>query len=135
MAIPLVSQTVTGAYASGGFCEIDAANMPGLYRLDVPNAIFTTGVKTAALEIINTTTNDRQLISYQFSQDQTLDFTQLVPTSNSPNTVGDALNAARAQGFGKWVLSGTALTIYAGDNTTMVKTFTIDSVTNPTSRT
>ena len=135
VAIPLVSQTVTGAYASGGFCEIDAANMPGLYRLDVPNAIFTTGVKTAALEIINTTTNDRQLISYQFSQDQTLDFTQLVPTSNSPNTVGDALNAARAQGFGKWVLSGTALTIYAGDNTTMVKTFTIDSVTNPTSRT
>jgi hypothetical protein len=135
VAIPLVSQTVTGAYASGGFCEIDAANMPGLYRLDVPNAIFNTGVKTAALEIINTTTNDRQLISYQFSQDQTLDFTQLVPTSNSPNTVGDALNAARAQGFGKWVLSGTALTIYAGDNTTMVKTFTIDSVTNPTSRT
>jgi len=135
VSVPLVSQTVTGAYASGGFCEIDATNMPGLYRLDVPNAIFTTGVKTAALEIINTTTNDRQLISYQFSQDQTLDFTQLVPTSNSPNTVGDALNAARAQGFGKWVLSGTALTIYAGDNTTMVKTFTIDSVTNPTSRT
>jgi hypothetical protein len=135
VAIPLVSQTVTGAYTSGGFCEVDATNMPGLYRIDVPNAIFNTGVKTAALEIINTTTNDRQVISYQFSQDQTLDFTQLVPTSNSPNTVGDALNAARAQGFGKWVLSGTALTIYAGDNTTMVKTFTIDSVTNPTSRT
>ena len=134
VAIPLVSQTVTGAYTSGGFCEVDATNMPGLYRIDVPNAIFNTGVKTAALEIINTTTNDRQVISYQFTQDQTLDFTQLVPTSNTVQTVGDALNAARAQGFGKWVLSGTALTIYGGDNTTIVKTFTIDSITSPTSR-
>lgn len=134
-SIPLVSQTVTGAFTAGGFCEIDSVNMPGLYRFDVPNAVFATGVKTASVEIINTTNNDRQILSYQFSQDQTLDFTQPVPTSNTVQTVGDALNAARAQGFGKWVLSGTALTIYAGDNSTIVKTFTIDSVTNPTSRT
>ena len=30
--------TVTTAYSSGGFIEIDATNMPGWYRLDIPNA-------------------------------------------------------------------------------------------------
>lgn len=29
---------VNSAYSSGGFKEIDATNMPGLYRLDIPNA-------------------------------------------------------------------------------------------------
>lgn len=29
---------VNSAYSSGGFKEIDATNMPGLYRLDLPNA-------------------------------------------------------------------------------------------------
>jgi len=108
--------------------------MPGLYRLDVPNAIFNTGVKTAALEIINTTTNDRQLISYNFTQDMTIDLTTIIPTTNTANTVGDALNAARANGFGKWVISGTTLSIYAPDNTTVIKTFNLDSAISPTSR-
>jgi hypothetical protein len=64
----------------------------------------------------------------------TLDLTQAIPASNTAQTLGDALNAARAQGFGKWVLSGTTLTIYAADNTTVVRTFTLDSATAPTMR-
>lgn len=44
VAIPLVTQTVTGAYSSGGFVEKDAVKWPGLYRVDVPNAAFVTGV-------------------------------------------------------------------------------------------
>lgn len=34
--------TVTTAYASGGFIEISSANMPGLYRFDLPNAVLAT---------------------------------------------------------------------------------------------
>lgn len=64
----------------------------------------------------------------------TLDLTQAIPASNTAQTVGDALNAARAQGFGKWVLSGTSLVLYAGDGTTAVRTFTLDSATAPTQR-
>lgn len=135
VAINLVSRSVVGTYISGGFCEVDPVNMPGLYRIDVPNALFATGVKTATLEIINTTTNDRQVISYNFTQDMTVDFTTIIPTTNTANTVGDALNAARANGFGKWEIVGTTLSIYAPDNTTVIKTFTLDSTTNPTSRT
>ncbi|MER8615974.1 hypothetical protein NKG99_03835 [Mesorhizobium sp. M1409] len=31
------------AWSSGGFKEVDATNMPGVYRLDVPDAAFATG--------------------------------------------------------------------------------------------
>lgn len=34
---------VTSAYSSGGFKEIDATNMPGWYRLDVPDAALASG--------------------------------------------------------------------------------------------
>lgn len=67
----------------------------------------------------------------------TLDLTQVIPTSNTGQTLGDALNAARAQGFGKWSLNtgNNTLTLYAADGTTVVRTFTLDSSTAPTSRT
>ena len=38
VAITLATQTVGGAYSSGGFVEIDATNMKGVYRLDLVNA-------------------------------------------------------------------------------------------------
>ena len=41
-SISLATQTVGGAYSSGGFKEIDATNMPGVYRLDLPNAAVDT---------------------------------------------------------------------------------------------
>jgi hypothetical protein len=63
-----------------------------------------------------------------------LDLTQPIPAANAAQTTGDALNAARAQGFGAWALSGTTLTLYAGDGTTIVRSFTLDSATAPTSR-
>lgn len=59
---------VNSAYSSGGVKEIDSANMPGLYRLDVPDAAFANGadwvivsVKVAScyvwFEKFNITTN------------------------------------------------------------------------------
>jgi hypothetical protein len=63
-----------------------------------------------------------------------LNLTQAVPNSNTAGTTGDALNAARAQGFGRWTVIGTSLTLYGADGTTPVHTFTLDSTT-PTSRT
>lgn len=33
----------TSAYSSGGFKEIDSTNCPGLYRLDLPNAVLASG--------------------------------------------------------------------------------------------
>lgn len=65
----------------------------------------------------------------------TLDMTQAVPTSNTAQTVGDSLNAARAQAFGRWVKTGTSLVLYAANGSTVVRTFTLDDADAPTSRT
>lgn len=48
-AITLATQTVTGAFSSGGFVEVSSANMPGLYRLDIPDAALATGVRSVAI--------------------------------------------------------------------------------------
>ena len=41
-AITLATQTVGGAWSSGGFVQIDSTNMPGVYRIDLPNAMVDT---------------------------------------------------------------------------------------------
>lgn len=46
VAITLATQTVTGAYSSGGFVEVDATAFPGLYRFDIPNAALASGNKS-----------------------------------------------------------------------------------------
>jgi hypothetical protein len=44
VSIPLVTLATLGtAWASGGFLQIDSTNMPGWYRLDLPNAVLATG--------------------------------------------------------------------------------------------
>lgn len=48
-SITLNSQTATGAFTSGGFVAIDNTNMPGLYRIDIPNAVFNSGVSNATV--------------------------------------------------------------------------------------
>jgi hypothetical protein len=54
VAISCVTQTTTGAYLTasgvgGGFVEIDATNMPGVYRFDVPDACLSTGVDSVVI--------------------------------------------------------------------------------------
>lgn len=44
VAISLATLTVTGAHSDGGFVEIDSTNCPGLYRLDLPDAVCAAGV-------------------------------------------------------------------------------------------
>lgn len=61
----------------------------------------------------------------------------VVPASNDAGTVADCLNAARAQGFGRWALDeGTnELTLYGADDSTIVKVFDIDDLDAPLTRT
>tara|TARA_R110000868_G_scaffold347782_1_gene608739 strand:+ start:90 stop:1088 length:999 start_codon:yes stop_codon:yes gene_type:complete len=42
-AITLATQTTTGAHSDGGFVEVDATNMPGVYRFDLPDAAVASG--------------------------------------------------------------------------------------------
>jgi len=134
VGITLVTQTVSGAWISGGFVEVDSVNMPGIYRFDIPNAVFASGVNSAAIEIFNSNTNDRFVITYHFTQEMQLDLTQSIPNSTITGSIGEALNAMRAQGFGKWTFDGTNLSMYAADNVTILKTLSFNSVSNPTMR-
>lgn len=51
VAITLATQTVTGAWSSGGFVEVDATNCPGLYRLDMPDAAIAAGVDRCIVQM------------------------------------------------------------------------------------
>jgi hypothetical protein len=51
VAITLVTQTATGTWASGGFAEIDSSAVPGVYRLDVPNAAFAAGASDVTIVV------------------------------------------------------------------------------------
>jgi hypothetical protein len=86
------------------------------------------------LQIINQTTNDKAIVSYKFQDPINLNLTQAVPTSNIDQTVGDALNSARAYGFGKWTITGNNLEYYAPDGSTIIKTFTLDNPNYPRRR-
>jgi hypothetical protein len=87
---------------------------------------------TIAAAILKTPAN---LLATDSSGNVLISGTQAVPmTGNTGNTVFDCLNAARAQGFGKWALSGTSLTLYGSDGSTVVRAFTLDSPTAPTQR-
>lgn len=41
--------SATAAWSSGGFIAVDGTTMPGLYRFDVPNAVFATADKSVVL--------------------------------------------------------------------------------------
>lgn len=132
-AITLVSQTPNGSWTSGGFCEIDSTNMPGIYRIDVPNALFVAGAESAMLQLTGTNQTNGAVVHYNMAKVQ-FDLSQNVPLTNTAHSIGDALNAARAQGFGKWQIVGNTMNIYAEDGITLVKSFNLDSGSYPTQR-
>lgn len=132
-AMTLVSATA-GTWTSSGFVALDATNMPGVYELGIPNAALAAGAKSVTVYLAGATNMVPIVLEIELDVPVNLDFTQAVPTSNTTQTVGDTLNAARAQGFGPWTISGTTLTLYAADGVTAVRTFTLNSATTPTSR-
>jgi Carbohydrate esterase, sialic acid-specific acetylesterase/Concanavalin A-like lectin/glucanases superfamily len=49
---------ITDAHSEGGFVEIDATNLPGWYRLDLPDAVLAAGAWSAAVRIYDAGAND-----------------------------------------------------------------------------
>jgi len=60
-------QTPTGAWVSGGFCEIDQPNMPGIYRVDLPNAVFASGSDKAIVMIKGAANTIPVTLEYQLT--------------------------------------------------------------------
>jgi len=51
VAITLVTQTATGAWTSGGFAEISSSLVPGVYRLDLPDAALAAGADDVTIVV------------------------------------------------------------------------------------
>jgi hypothetical protein len=49
--IPLVARTIAQAWTAGGFAEVDATNMPGVYRLDLPDAALAAGADDVTIVV------------------------------------------------------------------------------------
>ncbi len=122
--------------SAGGAADPWGTAIPGAYASGTAGNIIGNNLD-AKVSAVKAKTDNLPASPAAIGSAMTLDFTQSVPTSNTAQTVGDALNAARAQGFGKWKIDSTAktLTLYASDNSTAIWTFALDSVTSPTTRT
>ncbi len=48
---PATLAAITSAYSSGGWLQSSAANMPGLYRFDIPDAAFAAGADWVNIQV------------------------------------------------------------------------------------
>lgn len=129
-ALTLATQTVGGAHADGGFVEIDATNMPGMYRLDLSDAIQAAGVPYVTLMLKGATnmapvTIELQLVDVDFEDTVRLGLTAL------PNVASGSAGAIVTSGTGTAQLSTSAgLVTLAGVTHTGAVIPTVTAVTN-----
>ena len=89
--ITLATQTVTGAHSDGGFKEIDATNMPGVYRLDLPDAVCATGVPSAVVMLKGATNLAPVLLEIQLTD---FDLNDASPNVTVADMATDSITAA-----------------------------------------
>jgi hypothetical protein len=72
VAVPLVAQTVGGAWVAGGFCEIDPVNLPGFYRFDLPNQAIDNYTTALGIAIKGAVGTNGAYITAELEQSTTL---------------------------------------------------------------
>lgn len=131
-AITLATQTVTGAHADGGFVEVDAVNMPGIYRLDLPDAVIATGVNSVVVMLKGATnmapvTLEVELVAYDPQSAASLGLTNLdaaVSSRLAPTVAARTLDVSAGGEAGiDWANVGSPTTVVGLSGTT-VKTAT-----------
>lgn len=82
------------AYSSGGFKEVDATNMPGIYRLDLPDAVVATGADSVVVTLKGATGMAQVSAEIQLTG---LDHQVATQPVNVTQIAGAAVNTASAQ--------------------------------------
>ena len=117
--ITFVSQTATGAWTSGGWAEVDATRMAGIYRVDLPDAIFAAGSDKAIVVIKGAANTIPVTLEYQIvGTDPSI---QIPSSASIANTVWT--NASRT------ITGGTTDTV---SNNVTLSSSTISSIANST---
>jgi hypothetical protein len=137
-AVTLATQTVGGAYSSGGFVEIDSVHMPGLYRFDIPNALIAASGETniTFTGAANLATHTLKIIVtaldfYNATQLLTTQMAESYAAAGSAPTVAQALHLIQ-QAVTDFQFAGTTKTVYKLDHATTAATMTLDSSSAPT---
>lgn len=91
--------SATAAWSSGGFIAVDGTNMPGLYRLDLPDAVLATGVDEVVVMLKGATNMEPvvleiQLVSFDPNNAVRLGLTAL------PNAAAEAAGGLFTRGTG-----------------------------------
>ncbi len=89
---PITLASASAAWASGGFIEVDATNQPGLYRLDIPDAAFATGVDKVIVSIKATGVKTEHKEFYLIAWDKQI--------ASIPNAAHSAANGLPTVGTG-----------------------------------
>src|SRR3990172_7822985 len=122
--------TITSPYSSGGIKEVDATNMAGQYRLDVPNGAWATGVDWVVVTAITDTTLLYR-VTFAIEDNYHTAIADKLLTRDLAVVTGEAarsvLNAVRVL-RNKHSTSGSIVTITKEDDSTTA--FTIALTTN-----
>lgn len=97
--LTLATQTVTGAHSDGGFVEVDATNMPGVYRLDLSDAVCATGVNSVVVMLKGATNMAPVLLEIQLTSYNPNDAVRLGLTA-LPNANAEAAGGLFTRGSG-----------------------------------
>lgn len=87
------------AFSSGGFVEVDATNMPGLYMFHVPDAVYATGVDAAVVMLKGATNMEALPIEYALEAVNAQDTVRMGMTA-LPNAAAEAAGGLYTRGTG-----------------------------------
>lgn len=112
VAITLATMTL-GTFASGGFKEVDATNLPGVYQFCIPNAALASGASSVVVMLKGATNMPPIRFEIAISPEMTLTPEGL---DNVTNTAPAAGNLASLNFRGRlWSMSQTVLSGWADD--------------------
>lgn len=121
--ISLVTQTVTGAFSSGGWVEVDATNMPGVYRFDIPDAVFAASAEKAIVMVSGATGMAPIVLEYDLVAYDPQDTVRLGLTA-LPNVASGSAGAIITSGTGTAQLSVSSGAVTVGTINSSVITAT-----------
>jgi len=114
--ITLATQTVTGAHADGGFVEVSSTNMPGVYRLDLPDAVCASGVPSVVVMLKGAANLAPVLLEIQLTD---FDLNDATPNVSVSDIAADAIDAGAVKADAVTKIQNglaTALALDAVDN-------------------
>jgi hypothetical protein len=110
--INLVDTTVTSAWISGGIAEVSSSLMPGVYRLDVPNAAFVSGAEDVTILVRGLSGSNGAYVNCQLTNLSNSSIASTVWSYATRTLSATGLSAYDVWNFNNRTLSATGLSAY-----------------------